>query len=273
MGALSILKNQAEQQHESFWFYVKNESSYGPFSHSEIESFISEGKLSSGDFCWRQGFDEWRSFSSTQEFSDKFSPQQAAILYPKIDVPSKLELSIVSDLQKKEESTRKKVTVQLAKSKKYYFSLYEWTIALLFSIGLAYLSVTFALNEVRKGFLVKTLQSQMGVIHFLGELNSSGEISTKHLNPLFSAPGAMDYPFSLPVDLVDYPREHNKGEKSFVVGDYTVQSQESLLQKHEFIDHIDPVYHHPYEVHGELFLNRPREILVNNPGSPLVFSH
>jgi hypothetical protein len=274
MSALPAHKAAPLAEHESYWFFVKNNASHGPFTAPEIERRIQEGDLRAHDFCWRQGFEEWRPLSGTKEFHQAFTEFAKDPLYPKIEVPSRLEQKVVASLTKKDENqNRRKVVVQLAKAKMYYFSLYEWTAALLFSLGLAFASCLFVLGEVRENFFTRLLKDRMGELREVGEASKTPAMNLKMMAPLLSAPGAEAHPFPVELAWESYAQIENFESRSFEMDAHVVTSQEALLSEAEFRKNLDDVYRYPIKVHGQIFLKAPRDVLVNNPGSPLVFSH
>lgn len=54
-------KTQAKE-----WYYVENNDSKGPFSESEMKSFISSGILTGNSFVWKTGMQDWQRLKNTE---------------------------------------------------------------------------------------------------------------------------------------------------------------------------------------------------------------
>lgn len=48
------------------WYYVENNDSKGPFSESEMNSFISSGILTGNSFVWKTGMQDWQRLKNTE---------------------------------------------------------------------------------------------------------------------------------------------------------------------------------------------------------------
>ena len=48
------------------WYYVENNDSKGPFSESEMKSFISNGILTGNSFVWKTGMQDWQRLKNTE---------------------------------------------------------------------------------------------------------------------------------------------------------------------------------------------------------------
>lgn len=48
------------------WYYVENNDSKGPFSESEMKSFISCGILTGNSFVWKTGMQDWQRLKNTE---------------------------------------------------------------------------------------------------------------------------------------------------------------------------------------------------------------
>lgn len=48
------------------WYYVENNDSKGPFSESEMKSFISSGILTGNSFVWKTGMQDWQRLKNTE---------------------------------------------------------------------------------------------------------------------------------------------------------------------------------------------------------------
>jgi hypothetical protein len=274
MSALALKKTETQPAHESYWFYVLDEVSHGPFSQNDIQKLIKDSKIGADVFCWRQGFQEWRPLSATQEFHDCFDVKKLSTYYPKLDVPSKMELRVVHALQKKEEqSQRKKVVVQLAKAKMYYFSIYEWGAALLFALSLAFFSCVFVLNEVKENFFTHLLQDSMGETREIGLMEKPTSLTPYQLQALVSAPGATEHNLPIAVSWEAFPSKSDDEDHFTHLDNLKVKSLEPVKIEQEYMHNLDGIYRYPVQVYGEILLKDSSQVLVKNPGSPLIFSH
>ena len=48
------------------WYYVENNDSKGPFSESEMKSFILSGILTGNSFVWKTGMQDWQRLKNTE---------------------------------------------------------------------------------------------------------------------------------------------------------------------------------------------------------------
>ena len=48
------------------WYYVENNDSKGPFSESEMKSFIESGVLTGNSFVWKTGMQDWQRLKNTE---------------------------------------------------------------------------------------------------------------------------------------------------------------------------------------------------------------
>lgn len=200
----------------------------GPFSAAQITDKIKSRELSALDFCWREGFREWRPLSSVDEF-ERRGKIKSLSPYPSVALPNSNgttagkpqgsgdPIKQNSETPKKDQKTFKifrnelptetrsevprKFIVSFSRAKKSPLSIYEWTLALGLTLGFAYAAVHFALGEVQRTLQARLAFLEAGVPLVLGEFQAQDSEALVEPEgfvpeawyPLYSAPGYVDW--------------------------------------------------------------------------------
>jgi cytoskeletal protein CcmA (bactofilin family) len=57
-------------------FVTKNGQTFGPHETAELEAFVAAGHFSPEDFCWQEGWAEWRTISSLEKSTPAVAPAE-----------------------------------------------------------------------------------------------------------------------------------------------------------------------------------------------------
>jgi hypothetical protein len=213
---------QNSKELETFWFIARGDVMKGPFTVHQIAEKVSRRELSALDYCWRQGFSEWRPINSVEEF-DRRGKIKALSPYPTIEIPGNSGPRDLSSrntpvspgeqhkiVKRLPGARREKIEVTFAKVRKGPLSIYEWAGALTFCLIFAFLTAHFALTEVEDRVLKKLAWIELGKVESQGALPlntaNGSEIKVTPVwmwEPLLSAPGvkAIDQVQSLPREI------------------------------------------------------------------------
>ena len=58
-------------------FVTKNGQTFGPHEPAELDAFVAAGHFSKDDFCWQEGWTEWRAISSLEKSTAAVATTQA----------------------------------------------------------------------------------------------------------------------------------------------------------------------------------------------------
>jgi len=77
---------------------IKSGQQYGPYEFNDLTGYVSQGSFSPSDFCWQDGWEDWRPISSIIPYGGHLpspppSPQQANRASPKIPNRKKVQFS------------------------------------------------------------------------------------------------------------------------------------------------------------------------------------
>lgn len=64
---------------EKNWFIINNDHHRGPFSSTDIEKLLDNGKLAEDTMIWKESLDDWTALGLTKEFSGFFCPEVPSI--------------------------------------------------------------------------------------------------------------------------------------------------------------------------------------------------
>src|SRR5262245_59749658 len=68
-GRVSNFRSSMQQAQPPMWYLPgENNDSRGPFTTSEVTEQLQHGSLSTSDYAWREGFEEWVQISALSEF-------------------------------------------------------------------------------------------------------------------------------------------------------------------------------------------------------------
>lgn len=273
MGAVEKLQKQpdsAERRREVLWFIARGPMMKGPFSQNTIQEMLRKKEVSIWDYCWSQGFKEWRPLFLVEDF-DRRNRLQRLSPYPTVEPPA----SKVA-FERRFRSQNKSAVAVVRKTSRTSISLYEWGIAALLSLALGFFFSSIALEEVENQFAAKMALSRLGEYQQLG-INPIADgqnlsVSIGFMDPILSAPGAVETPKDfLPVYTED---SLSMGEKGWNFEHLKLQSPweqdfdspQSHLPK-------DDVYRVRLKAYGHLVV-QPKQLAIEPyyPGAPAATS-
>lgn len=172
-----------------FWFIAKEKVLSGPFSYEQLLSELASGKLEPGDYCWRQGFQEWRPLCSVEDFGFPAKPYVVRA-YPLVPVPSAKSSSSETSASRPAASTpataakvgpggvplggSKTVKVRLETQRRMQVGVWERVAMIVFAICFAWAATWVALSEVQESFMALYEKRVAGSVVVLGD--------TSHMN-------------------------------------------------------------------------------------------
>lgn len=204
----AVLKLSNER---AYWFVVRGESLVGPLLPTQVLEQLRNSEVGPLDFCWKDGFSEWRPLASVSEFSEecsgkKFSP----VAFPKLGVPNQKSTDTSRRRRASDSMTllslapenRKVVQVNFAKTRVRRLSLYEWAFAMMFAIV-----CTFVGSKLTVDSILARMESLRQQRHIAGRFQNLGGVEQEDryvladyaATPLLSAPawGQIDYQVQL----------------------------------------------------------------------------
>jgi hypothetical protein len=151
----AVLKVQSER---AYWFVVRGDELVGPYMSAQISDQLRSGKVGPSDFCWKDGFAEWRPLASVSEFGNECRGKAFDVVaYPKLSIPSQKSTE-TSKRRRASDSgmtmlslapeNRKVVQVNFAKTTVRRLSLYEWAFAMAFAMVCTYFGSKLTLDAV-----------------------------------------------------------------------------------------------------------------------------
>lgn len=279
----AVAKKSPRTAPEVVWFVARGSVLKGPFTTEQLREKVQKRELSHFDFCWRQGYQEWRPLLAIEEF-ERRNRNRKLPTYPTVDVPAGGPAARATTSSNvvpiRPETDPKRIQVQFAKMRRHSITAYEWAFALLFAVGLAYFASSFALNGVRDEVLRRFAILALGQPQPRGE--AAGAVSPEFWQPLYSAPSFGDVaqapldPFRavdgvhslMPVVVEGQPERSADG--ALRVGGYLVRAPSSL-DIWRAADHgLDPAFSKPVQVQGHLSPTNAHVILVQEPGDPAL---
>jgi len=217
----------SQENAERLWFIARGNVLKGPFSSALLKEKIQKREFSFLDFCWRQGFNEWRPLGAVEDF-DRRTKFKRLPQYPSVEVPTSSgggiylkdtappegegvnshrflkrlpekkslkhhsnEGSIAGERSDGIFKNREKFEVSFARQKRFSITIYEWGFAVMFAVVLSYFVSDYALTELNKNLSLYLGQLTAGTVEERGSQNSAA-VSPKFWEPLFSAPAYHD---------------------------------------------------------------------------------
>lgn len=273
-------KKQTSTRNEVVWFVARGSVLKGPYSTEQLLEKIRSRELSFLDYCWKQGFDEWRPVASVGDL-DRRATRRRVISYPSVEVPSstsKTSTAANSSSARPNnviQMPQRRVQVAFAKGRRHSITAYEWAAALVFAVILAYVAVNFALNQIRDEVLARFEISRLAVPLVVGSVPKG--VPPQVWSPLYSAPqfsetasalvgnGGLDMP-------VRYTTAVANGG-TWQPGDYEVRRAHADAPWDGYKYGLDPVYLKQAHVEGRLSPTNGRVILVPEAGFPGLPEH
>jgi hypothetical protein len=263
----SSAKKIAQTSPDILWFVARGNVLKGPYTTEQLFDCIKRKEVAYLDFCWRQGFREWRPISSVDDL-DRRKRLSRVPSYPTVEVPgggSEVPAPKSAVSNRREETP---VRIAFTRSRRHNISLYEWAFAIIFAVGFAHFSTQFALKTVSEDFL------RLWDLKVLGRVESVGDRVTSPTPevwaPLFSAPSLADTAdsgfVSLEVSQIGTARPSADGVE---LAGYSVKGPLAQWESWKVQDTaLDPVYTRTFEIHGRLSTRDARLIEIEATGEP-----
>jgi hypothetical protein len=184
----SLRKTSASPENRrgnTFWFVAKEKLLTGPFTFEQLLEELASGHLDPGDYCWRQGFQEWRPLCGVEDFGFQAKPYVVRA-YPVVPLPSARASSDAPGAKSSPTAQNNKaqvdahgalgsktIKVRLETQRRLQVGLWERVAMVVFAVCFAWASTWVALSEVKESFT--TLYQR----HLVGQILSLGD--TSHL--------------------------------------------------------------------------------------------
>jgi hypothetical protein len=265
----SSARKIVEKSQEIIWFVARGAVLKGPYTSGQIDQLLESKEILHNDFCWRQGFREWRPISSVEDF-DRRANLTLLPAYPSVEVPSGPGVSASpstawSGRVERSSTQPKRVEVQFAKSKRFSISIYEYGAAAILAVIFAYFSSQFAMKEVAKQITLKIELMTLGAPTTWGQVDDG--LSYALAEPLFSAPSLET---QAKLGSVAFWAWQDLGRPVELRGQWPVQSSYKPVGFSESLETVDPVYRRPVLIKGDLALGPQGGLQPRLPGDPFL---
>jgi hypothetical protein len=277
------------------WFVGCGDVLRGPFTHDQLLRSLSLNEFEPGDYCWRQGFHEWRAICSVEDFEFGKKPYIVKA-YPTVPVPSaqtkgmttpsSLTSEYAKELLRKKNSyyfdqvtEPKKVKVRLERRNRFEMGLWERTGMILFAIFMAWVSSWVALSEVQDVFQDRFEKWSLGQVSQLGidpALVNETPMTLQQLQPLLSAPGLSEaqkenwhVTFEMQRRVVD-PETDLETQRSIWMAPsmHALEWSSEPVGEKYFRYPSDPIYVETYRVYAIWNMKNPKVLRVRTTGYP-----
>jgi|GEM_PF-1557863 len=264
----SSAKKIAETSQEILWFVARGHVLKGPYTTDQLFDGIRRKEIGFLDFCWRQGFREWRPISAVDDL-DRRQRLKRLPAYPSVEVPCG---GIVDAPPTRPvivgRGEPRSVKVNFSRTKRYNISHYEWALAIVFAVGFAHVSTQFALDRVSGDFRRLWEMKALGRVETTGDLNPAPPPEV--WAPLFSAPSFAETAesglVSMDVQWMGSPR--SQGPNVLLSG-YSVTGPLAAFEAWKVQDtELDPVYTRAFEIHGKLSTHDAHVVHIQATGEP-----
>lgn len=296
-NALSTPANQTDKRKklsQYLWFVGRASTLHGPYSHEQLLKALAAGEFDPGDYCWRQGFNEWRSICAVDDFGFVKKPYIVKS-YPEIPAPSRdsqptrdpeaHSVDYAKELLRKKSSNyfeqiseTKTVKVRLERQGRFEMGLWERTGMILFAIFLAWGTTWFALSEVENRFADKLEKRLVGKGKNIGtpaEFSSQNSWSLHELGPILSSKGIMESDTTWNITgsfqrIVNDGLPQNTEDLSTwkIESSHTLEWSDQVKSEHVFLYPSDPVYVETYRFDGKWSPINPHQVKIFNLGYP-----
>jgi len=297
-GALrtSIVDEEKRRKLSTYlWFVGCPSTLRGPFTHEQLLKSLATGEFEPGDYCWRQGFQEWRAICTVDEFEFEKKPYVVKS-YPEVPVPGAKTKSVTAPLRPSSEYARellrktssnyfdqisepKTVKVRLERRNRFEMGLWERTGMIIFGIVLAWASTWIALSEVENAFESRFEKWNVGQGAELGAdpaYLQENVWTFQQLEPLLSAKGLFENPqtawkveSSLQHPIAD-PTVSLKSDSMAwsLASEHMLDWAAPLKGDKKFEYEADPIYLQTYRVYGTWNPSNPAFLRVRTLGYP-----
>lgn len=258
---------------EIFWFVGRGSVLRGPYTTAQLQERIQKRDVSYFDYAWRSGYTEWRLIGSLEELDRRVRLKRVPA-YPTVSVPGGGAKTAAPASSRSPSKPPKDVQLHFARVRRGSMGFYEWSVAVLASLAIAYGTLNFALDEVSRGFHNRVELFRLGHTVEVGEGRTA--LPPQVWSPLYSAPEfketaeAMDLWRGRALDLaVRHVAQPVPTEKAtWRAGDYTVHAPTDLSLRDARKSELDPVYVQSVEFRGRLSPSNMKVIFVRERGDP-----
>jgi hypothetical protein len=265
----SSARKIVEKSQEIIWFVARGAVLKGPYTSSQIDVLLESKEIAHNDFCWRQGFREWRPLSSVEEF-DRRANLSLLPAYPSVEVPS-ASIARSSPPQnfvsraERAGSTTKRIEVQFARSRRFSISIYEYGVAAIVSVLFAYFASQFAIREVARQVSTRLEMMTLGSFESWGEQDQG--LAFEFWAPVLTAP-SMEAGF---VKLAGVQTAwQDLGRQDLLTAAAPIRSAYQPQEFSDSLKSLDPVFRRPVRVQGEWVLGPNGGLHPQLPGDPLL---
>jgi hypothetical protein len=308
----NLAEKISKETADRLWFVARGSVLKGPYSTDQLREKVTKKEISFMDFCWRQGFNEWRPIGSLDDF-DRRHRLKSLPRYPNVEVPASMTGGIyLQDTSPPEEEKpvdhrgnpkksilksnyvpalnsipgpRARFEVSFAKQRRHSISIYEWGLAAILGVLMAYFSAQFAMNEVSRSVSQHLSLLVAGVNQRVGERSKNENSKPVHPEmwmPLYSAPSFMETlpfpheerlalasPVSMDVELLGHVKSQKNG---WLLKGYAVEMNGDPDFWSAQDSGLDPVYLRPVQVFGKLSPQDGMKLQVHLKGEPILLS-
>jgi hypothetical protein len=263
------------------WFVASGTHLKGPFTFEELVIELDSGRVTPGDFCWRQGFQEWRPLCSVDEFGISRDRPTLLSPYPSVPLPSTGRvgrrstdrpngLSYTQRARPRVVEEHRVVKLRVQKNSKSTVTWLERMAFFLFSILFAYLSVWTVTSEVEKKFDQRMLVRHLGRREVLGDpRNQEMALSAILVEPVYSSLGFSDPMVSVPVRIEG--SLERAGVRYYSVGGWKIEGPRALVDWSPKKLGIDLIYLRQFSVTGFSDPQVPGVVRYIFEGEPNIF--
>jgi hypothetical protein len=264
------------------WFVASGSNLKGPFSFEELVVELDSGRTSPGDFCWRQGFQEWRPVCSVEEFGISRDRPTLLSPYPNVPLPStgkvgrrsmdrrQNPLSYAVPRRPRVVEEHRIVKLRVQKNARSTVTWIERLGFFFFSILISYLSVWVVTTEFENGFNQKLFIRRLGRLERLGNPHrSEPPLPSFAVDPILSSPGFSDFDMEVEVDVLG--ALDRGGVQSYSVGGSRVQGSRTFEDFAPKKMGIDAIYLKQFEIYGRIGSLHPGVIRFDYDGEPNQF--
>jgi len=240
----------------------------GPYTLDLLREAVAAKSIDVGEYCWRQGFHEWRPICTIADVSEAPGPCLLTP-YPSVEVPAG---PVAHRAPERKTAPQPPVidgkTVHLRLSRSYHLrmGMLERAAMIVFAVVLAYAASWVALSEVEEQ------THRFLTLMTLGRPVSVGETPETALPPEFwapvaSAPGVLEVAPQMPV-IVKGLAQAGAAQGHWKVGSWSLRTNAPWEPWAPTGEGLDPVYVQPVSFVGSWNPAQPESIAVRLKGYP-----
>jgi hypothetical protein len=264
------------------WFVASGTVLKGPFTFEELVIELDSTRITPGDFCWRQGFQEWRPVCSVEEFGISRDRPTLLSPYPSVPLPSTGRVGRRTSDRKNQgltfaNSTRPRVVeehrvvkLRVQKNARSTVTWFERLGFFFFSILASYVSVWVVTSEFERGFDQKMFIRQIGRLETLGNTHfTEAPLPYFTATPLLTSPGFFENNMNVDVELSG-PLD-TVGVQTYSVDGQRVTGARPFEEWSPKKMGIDSVYRRQFKITGQIGSGYPGYIRYVFDGEPTQF--